>query len=103
VSEVIWEREFLLGQGYDVSVATVRQDNQAAIRLLSQGRSDNKRTKHINTRFFFVYDRIVNGEVQLVFTPTDSMVADFLTKPLQGGLFLRMREKLLGRSRFDDI
>jgi len=30
-----------------------------------------------------------------VFCPTQDMIADFFTKPLQGGLFVRMREKIL--------
>jgi hypothetical protein len=102
VSEVIWTRDFLLGQGYDVGPATVRQDNQATIRLLEKGRSDSKRTKHINTRFFFVHDRIEKGEIRLEYTPTTEMVADFFTKPLQGALFLKMRDKLLGITAFSD-
>ena len=99
-SEVIWLREFLVHQGYNMGAAVVRQDNQAAMTLLNKGRSDSKRTKHINTRFFFVHDRIVNGEIILEWTPTDEMVADFFTKPLQGELFLKMRDKLLGVSVF---
>lgn len=82
VGEVIWAREFLIGQGYDVGHAVVRQDNQAAIRLLDRGRSDSKRTRHINTRFYFVHDRIEKGEIVLTYTRTEEMVADFFTKPL---------------------
>jgi len=100
VSEVVWVREFLIGQGYNLGPARVRQDNQATIRLLEKGRSDSKRTKHINTRFFFIHDRIEKGEVVLEYTPTSEMVADFFTKPLQGALFLRMRDKLLGKTYF---
>ena len=98
--EVIWMREFLIGQGYKMGPAKVRQDNQAAITLLEKGRSDSKRTKHINTRFFFVHDRLVAGEMVLEWTPTEDMVADFFTKPLQGELFLKMRDKLLGVTVF---
>jgi hypothetical protein len=100
VPEAIWAREFLLGQGYDVGPAQVRQDNQAAIRLLERGRSNSRRTKHINTRFFFVHDRIEKGEVILTYTRTEEMVADFFTKPLQGALFLKMRDRLLGVTDF---
>ena len=102
VPEVIHLRSFLEGQGYKMGPSIVRQDNQAAIRLLEKGRSDSKRTKHINTRFFFVHDRIKKGEVVLQYTPTEDMVADFFTKPLQGNLFLRMRDKLLGFTVFSE-
>ena len=93
-------KRILIRQGYNLGPVMVRQDNQATIRLLEKGRSDSKRTKHINTRFFFIHDRIEKGEVVLEYTPTSEMVADFFTKPLQGALFLRMRDKLLGKTYF---
>lgn len=100
IPEVVHLRAFLDGQGYTMGPSVVRQDNQAAIRLLEKGKSDSKRTKHINTRYFFVHDRIQKGEILLQYTPTEHMVADFFTKPLQGSLFLRMRDKLLGITAF---
>ncbi len=102
VPEVIHLRSFLEGQGYKMGPSLVRQDNQAAITLLEKGRSDSKRTKHINTRFFFVHDRIVKGEVVLHYTPTNLFFADFFTTLLQGNLFLRMRDKLLGVVPFSE-
>ena len=96
-SNVIWCREFMLGQGYDVGPATIHQDNQSTIHMLKQGRASNTRTKHINVRYFFVHDRIEKGEVNLVYTPTEDMVADFFTKPLNGSLFAKLRSKLLGQ------
>lgn len=35
-----------------------------------------------------------------MYTPTEEMVADFFTKPLQGRLFIKMRDKLLGNTLF---
>ena len=92
----------MTGQGYDLKPSRVRQDNEATIRLLEKGRSDSRRTKHINTRFFFVHDRIEKGEIVLEYTPTKHMVADFFTKPLQGNLFVGMRDKLCGVVAFSD-
>jgi hypothetical protein len=102
VPEVIHLNAFMTGQGYDLKPSRVRQDNEATIRLLEKGRSDSRRTKHINTRFFFVHDRIEKGEIVLEYTPTEHMVADFFTKPLQGNLFVRMRDKLCGVVAFSD-
>ena len=61
------------------------QDNQSAI-LLENNRkkSRSKRTKHINIRYYFITDRIKNDELQIEYCPTDNMVADYFTKPLQG-------------------
>jgi len=38
---------------------------------------------------------IDSGEMQVVYTSTDDMVADILTKPLQGKQFLKLRAILL--------
>ena len=48
------------------------------------------RTRHINIRYFFVTDRVKNGEVRIEYCPTGDMVADFFTKPLQGSLFRKL-------------
>ena len=91
--QVIWTRNFLLAQGYDIKNNIVYQDNKSAILLETNGiGSSSKRTRHINIRFFFVADRIKAGELQVEFCGTDSMIADYFTKPLQGKKFLEMRK-----------
>jgi len=40
-------------------------------------------------------DKIKKGEVKVAFCPTHNILADFFTKPLQGSMFVRMREKIL--------
>ena len=96
ISQVIWTRELLLAQGYsDVGPAIVYQDNMSAMALAEKGRSTAKRTRHINIRYFFVKDRIESCEVEIVHLPTEEMIADILTKPLQGDLFKYLRARLL--------
>jgi len=58
--------------------------------------SSSKRTKHINVRYFFITDRISKGEVRVEWCPTNDMVADFMTKPLQGSLFRKFRDLIMG-------
>ena len=99
VSQVIWTRDFLIAQGYEIDAATCYQDNKSTIIMANKGRSTSERTRHINVRFFFIKDRIATGEVKLEYLPTGEMTADILTKPLQGELFRRLRDKLLGYSR----
>jgi hypothetical protein len=94
---VLWTRQFLNEQGFEVVDNIVYQDNQAAILLEKNGRaSSGKRTKHINTRFFFITDRIGKKEVTVKWCPTEDMTADFWTKPLQGASFRRMRDLIMG-------
>jgi len=76
--------------------ATIMQDNQATITMATKGKSTSNRSKHISIRYFWLTDRIAQGEVKLQHCPTKDMVADILTKPLQGEQFFRLRAKLLG-------
>ena len=94
---VIWTRNFLEAQGHTVNDNVVYQDNMSAILLERNGRSSSgKRTRHINIRYFFVADCIRNGELRVAYCPTEEMVADFYTKPLQGRLFRKLQNIILG-------
>ena len=87
---------FLKAQGYGILTGTIYQDNQAAIRMGEAGKSNSDRTRHIKIRYFFVKQYLDSGELVLVYCPTDKMIADILTKPLQGELFIKLRDLLLG-------
>ena len=84
-------------QGINVSDNILYQDNKSAI-LLEKNRqgSTSKRTKHIEIRYYYVANRISKGDLAVVWCPTDKMIADFLTKPLQGKECLRFRNVLMG-------
>ena len=72
------------------------QDNQSVILLENNGKkSSSKRTRHINIRYYFITDRIKNGELEIEYCPTDDMVADYFTKPLQGKKFLQFRKTIM--------
>ena len=97
-TQVLWTRNFLLEIGYDVGPATIYQDNQSTIKLVENGKSNSGRTRHIAIRYFFVADRIQTGEIKVEYMCTGDMIADILTKPLQGSLFRRLRALLMGWS-----
>jgi hypothetical protein len=72
------------------------QDNKSSILLETNGKaSSGKRTRHINIRFFFVADRVASGELRIEHCPTEDMVADYFTKPLQGALFYKLRDQVM--------
>jgi len=97
MSLIIWSRNFLIAQGYVVIDNILHQDNRSAILLQRNGKlSSGKRTKHIAIRYFFVTDRIKAGEISPKWCPTGEMIADFLTKPLQGAMFCKFRDLLMG-------
>jgi hypothetical protein len=94
--KLLWSRYFLDAQGYDVKDNILYQDNQSTIKLERNGRaSSGKRTRHINIRYFFIKDRIGSGELRVEYCPTENMLADFFTKPLQGALFRKLRDKIM--------
>ena len=96
IGQVIWTKKFLEAQGYDVGASTIHQDNQSGIRLETNGkRSSSKRTRHINIRYFFMKDKVDTKEVEIKYCPAGTMIADFLTKPLQGSAFTTFRNLIL--------
>jgi len=88
-------RNFLIEQGYVMAPAKIYQDNQSAIALVRNGKSNSERTRHIAIRFFFIADRINSKEIEIEYMKTGEMLADILTKPLQGELFRKLRSRLL--------
>jgi KUP system potassium uptake protein len=96
MSLIIWTKNFLEAQGYHASDNVVYQDNQSAMLLERNGRaSSGKRTRHVDIRYFFVTDRIQQKQMRVEYCPTEEMIADFFTKPLQGSLFRKFRTFLL--------
>ena len=85
VPQALWTKSFLLHQGYNTNNILFNQDNKAAILLQKSGvLSRGKRSRHVDVRFFFIKDRVKRGEIDIGYCSTDNMIADFLTKPLQG-------------------
>jgi hypothetical protein len=58
--------------------------------------SSSKHTKHVNIWYFFMSNHIDKGNVSLVWCPTGDMIRDFMTKPLQGALFWKFRDQIMG-------
>ncbi len=95
VSVVLWGREWILAQGYDLGPTVVYQDNKGVLNLMRNGRNNKERTKHLNIRYFFVQDRVKNGELVLEYINTKDMLADLMTKPVNGALLKHLRSKMM--------
>ena len=93
---IIWTNYFLEAQGYDTNGTILYQDNKSCMLLHNNSKaSSSKRTRHLNIRYYFLSDRIANGELRVEFCPTDEMVADYFTKPLQGEKFRKFRKIIM--------
>lgn len=95
-SQILWTNYFLDAQEYDVKETVLYQDNKSTMLLLNNGKSSStKHTRHLNIRYFFLCDRIANKELKVEYCPTDDMLADYFSKPLQGIKFKKFRKAIM--------
>jgi hypothetical protein len=66
LQQSLFSQYVIEGQGYPTTPITIFQDNQSTIKLMENG------------------------------SPTEFMIADIMTKPLQGSLFRTMRDRIMG-------
>ena len=93
---ILWTKLFMEAQGYIIEENIIYQDDKSAILLEKNGRkSAGKRSRAINIRYFFVTDHVDKGNVSIEYCPTDQMIADFMTKPLQGEKFRQFHAAIL--------
>jgi hypothetical protein len=91
-----WARALLDELGYPQKKVPMHVDSTCAIQMLNQGTGSFKRAKHIKVRFFWMKDLIDQGLIELIYVPTEELVADILTKPITGWKFQYLLYKLLG-------
>jgi hypothetical protein len=101
---MIWCRMFLEAQGIKLKENILYQDNKSAMLIERNGkRSSGKNTKHMDNCYFWIKDRLNNERIQVEYCPTEIMLADFFTKPLQGSLFRKFRDVVLGYSHISTL
>jgi hypothetical protein len=97
MTEICWTLYFMKAQGYDVKDNVLFQENKSSILLEKNGKaSSSKRTKHINIWYFFIADRVSKEEMVVVWCPTGDIIGYYATKPLQGALFRKFRDHIMG-------
>ena len=96
-TKIFWTKLFIEAQGYVIEKNILYQDNKSAILLETNGRrSADKRSRAMNIRYFFITNQIEKGNATVEHCPTDVMVGDFMTMPLQGTKFREFRKDILG-------
>ena len=91
----IYVLHIVQSQGIAVKGLIIEQDNQSTMAMIANGHATGPTSRHINIRFFWLYDRIVHGELSIRYKPTEDMTADLLTKHKEGKSFYKHRETLL--------
>ena len=80
VHEAIFLRSLMCEMGYQQMHAPVTgEDTQSCIELATNPVM-HKRFKHIDTKYHFIREKVDDNSVQLVYTSTDQLAADLLTK-----------------------
>ena len=88
--------EFLAAQGYgDIPAPVMMQDNMSTISLVTKG-GGKYRSRHLRVRVHLLKEKHDAGEIRVIYMPTKKMLADVLTKPLQGALFRMFTGELMG-------
>ncbi|MBW0491829.1 hypothetical protein O181_031544 [Austropuccinia psidii MF-1] len=83
--EIVWFRQWC--NECSLLTATgpipVHEDNQSCIRTVEGNSNLNqKRMKHLNIQLHFVKEFVKDSFIELIYTPTELMIADFLTKSI---------------------
>lgn len=91
--EVVWLRKLLSELRYTQKLpTTVHCDNQAAIKLVKNP-NVSKRTKHIETQYYYTCEKEKSEEIHVVYTPTNEQLADPFTKALSKPKFVYLMRK----------
>ena len=90
-------RSLLSEKGYQQMQATmIGEDIQSCIKLATN-RVMHKRSKHIDTKYHLIREKIDDNSVHPVYTPTDQLAADLLTKSFSQVKVEQHRKQLLGQ------
>ncbi len=73
----------------------VKEDNQGCI-AIALNPVHHSRTKHIDVKFHYVRQCLQRRYISVSYCPTEFMIADLLTKPLQGQKFIALRASIMG-------
>ena len=95
---------FLGAQGYTIKNNILFQDNESAIKMETKGRNScTGNSRHIEIKYFWVKDRVDRKEIKIQYYPTWLMLGDYFTKALQGSMFKKYRNIIMGYSHIDEI
>ena len=64
--------------------------------LINGKESCTSNSRHVAIKYFWCTDRIKNGNITVKHCPTEKMIADYMSKPLQGKLFHTFRNVIMG-------
>jgi hypothetical protein len=92
-AQILWIRNQLKDYGLVLDKIPILCDNTSAI-AISNNPVQHTRTKHIDIRYHFIREHVMNGTVELHFVPTEEQTADIFTKSVNESTFTRLVSEL---------
>ncbi|MBW0538331.1 hypothetical protein O181_078046, partial [Austropuccinia psidii MF-1] len=96
-SELLWLRQWCqeCGLAHSDGPIPVHEDNQGCINTANGDSNVNsRRMKHVDIQLHFVKEAIKCGRIQLRYTPSKEMLADFLTKSVPKPVLIHALDSL---------
>lgn len=88
ICEAKWIHKLLNELGINCNgPISIFEDNQSCIRIIEESH-ELKRIKHINIKYNFIREAILNNEIKIEYISSNEQVADIMTKGLGRNLFL---------------
>jgi hypothetical protein len=96
VKTIIWIQNLINEINIEhIPQSTLYQDNKSVIFLIKDI-SKHRRSKHMLIKLNYIKQVYDSGIINVIYLPTNEMVADTLTKALQGQLYIKLNSSLLG-------
>ena len=86
-------RNQLVDYGIQLEKIPIFYDNTSAI-AITENPVQHSRTKHIDIRYHFIREHVMNGTMELHFVPSEKQLADIFTKALGKSTFTRLVSEL---------
>jgi len=91
----LWTRDLLEELGFKQETTTIEQDNRSTIILANRGPGKGGNSKAIKVKYFWISQYIDDGSIKLDYVPTETLIADGFTKPLEPKRFKEWRARVL--------
>ena len=92
-------KQVITTQSYGIKKDNFNQNNTRDIKPEKNGKSSSVQAiRHINIQYFFMKDRFREDGINIIYCPTEIMVADYFTKSLKGSLCIKLRNVVMGYS-----